>query len=144
MTTDVLFEAIRPHLATDEGQRFLKGLATQDEVRVLLFHPFTLLRFAHNYSLPFSPLTLATSLMKLKLTLHIQSLLFRHNSPEASQYFNQLLLKFMWEEISPSTLQAELQDLFTSNPSLETSDLLTDLSPVLTARANMDAEQASV
>lgn len=50
----------------------------------------------------------------------------------------------MWEDISPSTLQAELQHLFTSNPSFQASDLLTDFSPVLTAFANTDAEQASV
>lgn len=50
----------------------------------------------------------------------------------------------MWEEISPSTLQAELQHLFASNPSLQTSGLSTDFSPVLAAPAGTDAEQASV
>lgn len=39
MTTDVLVEATRPHFATDEGQKFLKGQATQDEIRVRLLLP---------------------------------------------------------------------------------------------------------
>ena len=50
----------------------------------------------------------------------------------------------MWEDISPSTLQAELQHLFASNPSLQACDLFTDFSPILTAPANTDTEQTSV
>ena len=48
----------------------------------------------------------------------------------------------MWEEITPSTLQAELQHLFTTNPSLQTPNLLAKLSPIFAASANTDAEQS--
>ena len=48
----------------------------------------------------------------------------------------------MWEEISPSELQAELQHLFASNPCLRTPNLLTDFAPALSEPANSVAERA--
>lgn len=40
MTSDqkaeaILFEAVQPHVATDEGQKFLKGMATTERIKVL-------------------------------------------------------------------------------------------------------------
>ena len=41
MTSDqkaeaILFEAVQPYIAMDEGQKFLKGIATTERIKVLL------------------------------------------------------------------------------------------------------------
>ncbi|KAK0510304.1 hypothetical protein JMJ35_007698 [Cladonia borealis] len=110
MTSDqkaeaILFEAVQPHLATDEGQKFLNGMAT---------------------------------------TERIKSLLSQHTGGVASQEFSQLLLHFMWEEISTTDFQSKFRQIFTSNPCLKTADLWDSFSPVLTGPVGSEAEQERV
>ncbi|KAM0804842.1 hypothetical protein BDR22DRAFT_817905 [Usnea florida] len=102
---DLLFEASHPHLATDEGQNFLRGQATMEK---------------------------------------IQTLLSQNSGAETAQRFNQLLLQFMWEEISPAQLQSELRNLFAANPCLRTPDLQAEFDPVFALPAHSDAERVRV
>lgn len=153
---DLLLEASHPHLVTDEGQKFLRGQATTEKIQVcavalsprfghpyaplspggLSLHPFIFSPFSSGSTHPNSPANLSF--------FHAQSLLSQNSGAETAQRFNQLLLQFMWEEISPLQLQAELRNLFTANPCLRTPDLQADFDPVLALPANSDAERAAV
>lgn len=140
----LLGEAIRPRLATDEGQKVLAGQARIDEIRVRLFlssssslascsclflivlchgaHPRTLQLISHHH--------------------YHQSCFTLETSP-AAQHFSKLPLKFLWEEISTPDLQTDLQALFASNSCLQNSTLLAKILPYLTVSVMCEAEQAS-
>lgn len=68
----ILLEAVQPHLATDEGQKFLKGMATIERIKVLQNpvdeHPFDFYPHLRIYHIV-SDALLITSLVSL-ITAH--------------------------------------------------------------------------
>ena len=77
MTSDqkaeaIFFEAVQPHLATDEGQKFLNGMATTERITVCPIpinqYPFDFHLHLRNYR-TLSDALLITSLVSL-ITAH--------------------------------------------------------------------------
>jgi hypothetical protein len=76
----------------------------------------------------------------------IQSCLTREN-PAAGKDLSELVLQFMWEEISTVDFQTRLKVLFESHSCLEKElnpTLMADISTFLNASVESEAEQASV
>ena len=93
---------------------------------------------------PLSPNPRRPCSLTYSLFRYTQSLLSQNSDPKTAQHFNQLLLQFMWEELSSLQLQAELKNLFTVNPYLRTLDLRASFDPILALSADSDAERAGV
>ena len=104
---DLLLEALHPHLASEEGENFLRGQATMEKIQVrtvalsprfcrshsslslnrLSLRPLMSCPFSSDSTGPYSPANL--------LSPHTQSLLSQNNGAETVQRFTQLLLQFM-------------------------------------------------
>lgn len=60
----------------------------------------------------------------------LQSLVEAHN-PRAAQHLRTLLLQYMWQQITPFTLQATLHDIYSTHPFLHTPSTYDPIRPFL-------------